>query len=150
MTQGFGGGFGGEESVVYGCIKDVAYEDGSDRRRTNRDAILALPDMEGLPLLNREMFALPAVGDDPAGQNTQVMHFGSSYRGIEYEWNQWLERFEKLLRSMYWVSVTVHLETEMSGTHSFSWESSGDYHAPHSDDIQIRCEWTHEGWLSGR
>ncbi|WIO73330.1 hypothetical protein QP938_08425 [Porticoccaceae bacterium LTM1] len=138
----------GQESVVYGCIKDIAAGDASLRRRINREAILALPDQEGWPILSREMFAVPALEVGAGGQQTQVMHFGASYLGIEYEWTHWMQQFEELLRKMYWVSATVHLETELSGTHSFIWEASGDYHSPNSDDIQIRCEWTHEGWLS--
>lgn len=137
----------GQESVVYGCIKDVITGDVRQRHNTNRDAILALPDAEGWPVVNREMFAVPTLELAAGGQHTQVMHFGASYRGIEYEWTHWLEQFESLLRNMYWVAATVHLETELSGIHSFVWEADGDFHRPGSDDIHIRCEWVHEGWL---
>ncbi len=138
----------GQESVVYGCIKDVVTGDIQQRHHANRDAILALPDAEGWPVVNRDMFAVPTLQLVADGQHTQVMHFGASYLGIEYEWTHWLEQFENLLRKMYWVAATVHLETELSGTHSFMWEANGSYHSPGDGDIQIRCEWTHEGWLN--
>ena len=46
---------------------------------------------------------------------------------------------------MYWVSAYVHLETEMSGVHSFIWESiDAEYHTPGSNNIHLRCEWVKE------
>ncbi len=81
------------------------------------------------------------------GFRTEVLHFGASYQGIEYEWQHWLSQFESLLAKMYWVSVVVHLETELSGVHSFCWESTGDYHHPGAAVTNVRCEWVHESWL---
>ncbi len=136
-----------EESVVYGCIKDTVHEQNvSHRIQTNRDALLALPAAESWPLLSREMFAATAHAADIA-VHTEVVHFGASYLGIEYEWGVWMEQFEALLSRMYWVTATVHLETEGSGTHSFIWETTDEYHEPGNSDIRLRCEWVHESWL---
>ena len=133
-----------EESVVYGCIKDSIYEQNvSHRLAANREALAALPSAEDWPLLSREMFAATDHATD-IEIHTEIVHFGASYRGIEYEWQLWMEQFEALLRKMYWVSVTVHLETEMSGVHSFVWETSDEYHQPGQSDIQLRCEWVHD------
>lgn len=138
-----------QESIVYGCIKDASWlELDSTRRRTNREAMLGLPPADDWPLLCRDMFAIPRLEPDRSNYTTEVMHFGASYRAIEYEWEQWIEKFEQLLSQMYWVSATVHLETELSGTHTFSWESRGNCHVPHSGDMQVRCEWSHEGSLA--
>jgi hypothetical protein len=87
------------------------------------------------------MFSVPEQQATDASLMTEVMHFGASYQGVEHEWNYWLEQFESLLRKMYWVSATVHLETEMSGLHSFVFETDGVAHEPNQSDIQIRCEW---------
>ncbi|WP_426416791.1 hypothetical protein [Aestuariirhabdus sp. LZHN29] len=141
------------ESIVYGCIKDLPF--GNDRemwlrRKHNQRAIKSLPGMDDWPFLSREMFA--ATGSMPTEASTyqtQVIHFGASYRAIEYEWEQWVAKFEQLLQSMYWVSVAVHLETELSGTHTFTWDSDTSYHQPGSGDIKVRCEWQHEGSLGG-
>ncbi len=136
------------ESIVYGCIKDsLVGAQQSERIRANRHAMLALPHADEWPFLCQEMFSIP----DPvvhAGQyQTEVMHFGASYRAVEYEWNQWLEQFESLLKNMYWVSATVHLETELCGTHTFTWESRRNFHTPGSDDIYVTCQWSHEDVL---
>ena len=125
-----------EESVVYGCIKDAVYRpDGVDRIKANREAMNSLP--------SAESSSSQLAGD--ISQHTEIVHFGAPYQGIEYEWQMWIEQFEALLRKMYWVSAYVHLETEMSGVHSFIWESiEAEYHSPGSDDIRLRCEWVKE------
>lgn len=137
-----------QESVVYGCIKDVVFTSNMDqtrqRRLANRRVLTSLPSIEDWPLISREMFVLPSetlVVDD---LHTDVVPFGNSYKGVEYEWQQWLQRFEDILQNMYWVSATVHLETEFNGTHTFTWHADQDYHEPNSGPLSMRCEWTHE------
>lgn len=132
------------ESVVYGCIKNVAPLDSTEHRRSNRQAMLELPSAESWSLLNREMFAVPDKHCGDLELGTDVMHFGASYQGVEHEWQYWLEQFEKLLRKMYWVSATVHLETELSGLHSFVFETDGAAHRPNESAINIRCEWARD------
>lgn len=138
-----------QESIVYGCIKDIAYSEyESTRRRQNRQAMLSLPTADDWPFLCQEMFSIPSAEANRANYQTEVMHFGASYKAIEYEWEQWIEKFEALLNQMYWVSATVHLETELSGTHTFTWEANSNFHAPNSGNMQVRCEWSHEGSLA--
>ena len=129
------------ESVVYGCIKNIAVDEVVYHRRHNRDAMDQLPSAESWSLVNREMFSVPEQQATDVSLMTEVMHFGAPYQGVEHEWNYWLEQFESLLRKMYWVSATVHLETEMSGLHSFVFATDGEGHKPDQSDIQIRCEW---------
>lgn len=141
-----------QQSVVYGCIKDTVFGDGDTsadyRRSNNREVMQELPSVEEWPLLSREMFAMPVAGseleEDDDGMHTDVMHFGSSYKAVEYEWEQWLAKFEAMLKRMYWVSATVHLQTELNGTHTFSWESHDEYHAPSESELSVRCEWSRE------
>jgi len=106
--------------------------------------MLELPSAESWTLVNREMFSLPENTMTDISLSTEVMHFGASYKGVEHEWKYWLEQFENLLRKMYWVSATVHLETEMSGLHSFVFETSDAAHVPNQSNINIRCEWLKE------
>lgn len=134
-----------QESIVYGCIKDVAlYHEQTERRRANREAMLSLPEAEEGEYLNRSMFAIPSLDTVPGGYQTDVMHFGASYRAVEYEWDEWINSFEALLRKMYWVSATVHLETELNGIHTFSWTSLSNSHVPGAQGIQLQCEWSRE------
>jgi hypothetical protein len=106
--------------------------------------MLALPSVESWTLVKREIFVLPVSVTENINLSTEVMHFGASYQGVEHEWKYWLEQFENLLRKMYWVSATVHLEIEMSGIHSFVFETGSAAHVPNQSDINIRCEWLKE------
>lgn len=136
-----------QESIVYGCIKDLvstANDETMARRQANLQVMQELPSAEDWPLLSREMFAASPDGLDIGSVHTDVIHFGSSYKAIEHEWNEWLAQFESLLRNMYWVSATVHLETELNGTHTFIWEPDAAFHAPNRGGINLRCEWSHE------
>lgn len=138
-----------QESIVYGCIKDAPFEQEEfQHREANRHAISTLPAANEWPLISREMFTLPTLRPVGGYYQTEVMHFGASYKAIEYEWEQWIADFEALLKQMYWVSATVHLETELSGTHTFTWQSSANSHQPGSSDINIHCEWSQETALS--
>jgi len=138
-----------QESIVYGCIKDYGQgANRAERRRANREAMLSLPSGDDWLLLHKDMFAIPSVEDWSGQYQTEVMHFGASYRAVEYEWEQWIASFENLLRKMYWVSATVHLETELSGTHTFNWTSLSDSHVPGSGNVQVKCEWSRESVIA--
>jgi hypothetical protein len=140
-----------EESIVYGCIKDTLYaSQGSDaqlHRDNNRKVLMSLPSVEDWPLLSREMFSMPVPLTDLYQMQTDVMHFGSSYKAVEHEWDQWIARFEEMLKGMYWVSAIVHLETELNGRHTFTWEAEDSYHEPNSEALSVRCEWSRESAL---
>jgi hypothetical protein len=144
-----------QESIVYGLIRDIpaggeleAYR----RRRTNWSAIQELPSSldDDWPFLSREMFSMPGPDVYSGTYHTQLIHFAASYNSIEYEWERWISRFEAMLRSMYWSSATVHLETELSGKHTFSWESSGTGHNPNDSELKMVCEWERESNFSPR
>jgi len=135
-----------QETLVYGVIRDVASNDNRfllNSRLINCDAILSLTDLDGFPYLTTSMFSIPIEELEQGTYQTQVIHFAGSYQAVEYHWEAWIAKFEDLLKRMYWVSATVHLETELLGTHTFHWDSPGAYHAP-SDDLSVHCEWEHE------
>ncbi len=139
-----------QESIVYGCIKDLPMAPELDlrkRRMVNRTRLLELPRSfdEDSPFLCADMFSLPGVDLFTGSYHTQVIHFGASYRAVEYEWELWMQKFENLLRKMYWVSATVHLETELSGKHTFLWEAPANgCHTPDSGNMRMKCEWERE------
>ena len=146
-----------QESIVYGCIKNyvdngsnsvdginVIGSLGSNRREANRQALLSLPDLDEWPYLCQEMFSIPRVKAERDQYQTHVVHFGASYRAVEYEWNLWIKKFEGLLQQMYWVSAVVHLETELTGLHTFTWNAGGVEHTPGKTLEQCQREWTLE------
>lgn len=135
-----------QESIVYGCIRDLPGDDAGvgERRRANLAALAGLPDDDGFPLLPRAMFSAPGADRWDGTYHTQVIHFGASYQAIEYEWEHWLARFEALLSRMYWVSAVVHLQTELSGNHTFVYEPRNGVHRPGDGPLAVRCEWEHD------
>jgi len=139
-----------QESIVYGVVRDIAYGlqmERRVRRAHNRQVVESLPDGDGWPFICREMFGISGFDEMAGTYQTQVIHFGASYRAIEYEWQLWMKKFEELLQQMYWVSAKVHLETELSGVHTFIWDCEGGFHAP-GGPLQVRCEWEREGGIA--
>lgn len=140
------------ESFVYGCIKDrVSPSDVNLRQRRciNKAAILSLPRRDTWPYLSADIFSSSGEDELAGTFYSQIIHFGASYHAVEQSWGQWIDKFEELLQKMYWSSVVVHLETEQSGNHIFTWESSsGHYHEPNTGSLELHREWVREGSLS--
>lgn len=135
-----------QETIVYGVIKDVATDNSAlqlKARLTNCQALLDLDEVDTFPYLTSGMFSIPAEEMEQGTYQTQVIHFAASYQAVEYHWEEWMAKFEALLKKMYWVAAKVHMETELSGNHTFFWESSSDYHSP-SEELSVRCEWEQE------
>ncbi len=135
------------ESIVYGSIRDWPSDhplESRMRRESNRQVLGELPAGDAWPFLGREMFACSQQSGRGLYQ-TQVIHFGASYRAVEYEWSLWVEQFEALLRRLYWANAVVHLETELNGTHTFRWESDNGLHSPQDGALRVRCAWEREG-----
>ena len=95
------------ESIVYGCIRDWPSDSPAEsrlRREINRQVLDDLPAGDAWSFLGREMFACCEQPGDGLYQ-TQVIHFGASYRTVEYEWSLWIKQFEALLKRLYWASA---------------------------------------------
>ncbi|MDQ7985768.1 hypothetical protein QYS36_12565 [Pseudomonas sp. G34] len=141
------------ESIVYGNIRDWPSDSPAEsrlRRLLNKQVLDALPSGDAWPFLGREMFSCCQQPGSGLYQ-TQVIHFGASYQTIEYEWKLWVAEFEALLKRLYWASAVVHLETELSGTHTFRWEAESEngLHSPQDGALRVRCAWEREGGLRG-
>ena len=117
-----------QASIVYGYIRAAAAGQSAldaQRQQVNLLALDALPMAEDAHLVHRGMFGDQSVD---GGAAVQVIHFGACRPGLEYQWDNWIEQFEVVLRRMCWSRVTVHLETQALGTHTFVWVAScGDY-----------------------
>lgn len=113
----------GHISLVYGHIIGEAWrsEDYHKLQRLNKKVIDSLPDNDdGFPWITRRMFLVPDPDKDKMYRD-QVIVFGASYKSVEHEWEEWLDKFEAILKQLYWSSVTIHLETELVGTHKYEW-----------------------------
>jgi len=138
------------EAIVYGYIRDLAGDirgvPAAERCAHNRRVLDGLPPRDHGALVFREMFGF--TGGDGEDGLSALVHFSCNGLGLEYEWKAWMAEFEGLLADMYWFSAIVHLETELSGKHTFSWDANCTLHAPAQPGISVRCEWSREGLLA--
>ena len=109
-------------SEIYGCIIGPDYyEQTTLMWRRNADRINALADADDWPPLTRDMFAVP---EDEHNFNIQMIAFCASQNGVHL-WARWLEKFETLLKTLYWDEVNLHLRTEAWGTFHYVWTPLG-------------------------
>lgn len=118
----------GHEAILYGRIIGASGIPGPNYRvyqNRNSAVIRRLPREDDWPWLVRGMFSIP--GSPEGTYRRQVIHFGASIkdeasdRGI---WDEWLGKFEAVLRRLYWWSAVVHLATEFEPPRTFEWVPS--------------------------
>jgi hypothetical protein len=88
-------------------------------QRLNRAEIATLPETDEWPFLTRSMFAIP--GDEPkeGTYRSQLIHFGATFKSIEWSWDEWLVKFESLLVRLFWRDAYLHLKTELVGDYDY-------------------------------
>lgn len=127
----------GHISIVYGHIIGATWrnEDYHKLQRLNKEVINVLSDYdEVFPWITRSMFLVPNPDKDKLYKD-QVIVFGASYKSVEHEWEEWLGKFEIILKQLYWSNATIHLETELVGNHRYEW----------TFDISQPDNWTFKG-----
>ena len=113
----------GHISIVYGNIIGATgqTDDFHKLQRLNKNIIESLPVTDDIfPWITKSMFLVPDP-DKNRIYRDQVIVFGASYKAVEHEWDEWLNKFEAILRQLYWTSATIHLDTELVGAHTYQW-----------------------------
>ncbi|MEQ9442744.1 MAG: hypothetical protein RIG62_27125 [Cyclobacteriaceae bacterium] len=130
----------GHESIVYGHICAIVNQPpkGDKLLELNYKIIQELPNTDDYPWITKWMFNTIPMGTQPIYRN-QIIHFGASYKQVESEWSQWLDKFELILKKLYWFSATVHLETELVGDHKYEWVANIDHW--NNEKIEPTTEW---------
>ena len=111
-----------QQSIIYGFIQGAEWisSDIHKLHRMNKDVIDALPESDSFPHLSRGMFCI--TGGEPQGiLRGQIIHFAASMKDPELAWRKWLEKFEALLRKLYWFNAVVHLRGEIIGDQQYDW-----------------------------
>jgi hypothetical protein len=112
----------GANAVIYGAIAGPWPAGPTVWRRMNRHnrAVLRmLPDTDEYPPLARGMFAV--TDRRRLYWQAQVIHFGWSTRNFAEHWSEWREKFEGLLRQLFWTTARVHVEAEYDGNWTCTW-----------------------------
>ncbi len=93
----------------------------------NWAAIQCLPEEDRWPFLTRGMFSRsPDVRADGPLVTTyrgQVLFFGGSFSSLHDDLDEWLAKFEALLRQLAWEHASVQVITEWVGHYHFHWEA---------------------------
>ena len=108
-------------TIIYGRISGAfgKFEDFYKLHRLNAEVINSLPiDDSEFPWINRSMFSIP---NEQGTFRDQVITFGASYKTLENSWHLWIEKFEEVLKRLFWYDVTIHAEFEVRGDYKYSW-----------------------------
>jgi hypothetical protein len=119
-------------------------QDAATQIARRNDAVLnALPERDEWPPLCRPMFGWPPPDDPSIAFRSRLIHFAAIQKELDQWLRDWIDKFEGLLRSLYWESVYVRVETAYLGTYEFGWRPTdgwlSDLHA-----IRLRpvTEWS--------
>lgn len=114
-------------TIIYGhiCGAFGKTDDYYKLYELNKNIINSLPEIDdsGYPWINRSMFSIP---NEQGLFRDQIITFGASYKTLEYKWHTWLEKFEEILKQLYWFNVTIHVEFEVLGNYTYEWEIDTD------------------------
>lgn len=110
------------ETILYGMIDagEIDSEVGLNvHHQRNLEVLQSLPESDEHPALVRSLFSTPGPA---ATYNSQVIHFGGSFKMLERHFHEWLDKFEAMLKQMYWYSVILHLDSELlEGDYEYQW-----------------------------
>lgn len=105
----------GAKSLIIGYIEEPFIADQHKNflvKDHNRAKLFILPKIDQWPRITRGFFSVS--GSEETYSNS-LIYFGGTFKQIEDEWSQWLDKFESLLRTLIWMRVKLLLETEYRG-----------------------------------
>ncbi|CAM2067186.1 hypothetical protein SCOR_17545 [Sulfidibacter corallicola] len=109
------------ETIIYGMIDagELELETLNPHHARNLEILATLPETDASPALVRDMFH---VAPAAATHRSQVIHFAGSFESLETQWEAWLDKFEALLRRLYWFGAVIHLDSELfEGDYRYEW-----------------------------
>lgn len=140
-----------EEARVYGCIIGIpgSTADWYGLYPLNHAVVDSLPVEDDYPPLTRGIFTVPMdyAQRGSAFYREQVIHFGASFNHLSDTWSIWLEKYEALLRRLYWSEARLHLRIELYGSYDYRWEAAwiGDVPPWYRSPPEPTSNWTFEG-----
>jgi hypothetical protein len=89
--------------------------------RHNEDMLQSLPLVDDWPPVCRPMVAWPAADAPMIVYRNRLFHLAASLKELDWSLRTWLDKFECLLRRLYWESAFVRVELAYLGIHEFTW-----------------------------
>jgi hypothetical protein len=124
----------GHRTTISGHIQELWYVNANERQNrwlleSNSRVIDSLPIEDDFPPLSRRMFSFSPLSPSGRGElltstyRGRVIYFGGSFSSIFDGWEEWLTKFENLLRRLYWEHAAVVLITEYLGNYFYHWDA---------------------------
>jgi len=148
----------GMKSFLYGYIEEAwpgARTDGSAMRRQllldntrsieqhNDQKLQMLPLEDKWPPVSRHMFACPPWDAPMINFRTRPIHFAASLKEVDFELRDWLDKFEALLRQLYWEKAVVHFDGAYIGSQKFEWRPAIEWvHRLTDGVLEPIVDWT--------
>jgi hypothetical protein len=88
------------------------YRDVCEKYHTENMKILSnLPEDDEFPALTKNMFMPSGISESEGGSRSErAIFFGGYYNHILSSLPKWLDKFELLLKSLYWHSATIYID----------------------------------------
>ncbi len=111
----------GHCATIYGCIDGGMWitTDWQRLHVLNEQVIADLPDSDTYPPLCQGMFAITR-GKGTRWQ-TQSIHFAWSAKNLDDNFLEWRQKFESLLKRLYFWKARLHIEQEIDGDATLIW-----------------------------
>lgn len=107
---------GGDPTLMQ-HLHDTAREIG----RHNEAVLEGLPSEDDWPPLCRPMFGWAPANAPMIAYKNRLIHLAASLKEMDWELRDWLDKFEGLLRRLYWESAFVRFEGAYLGVSEFTW-----------------------------
>jgi len=95
--------------------------------RHNRMIMSTLPPADTWPPLDRHMFGWVPADAEVSNHYGLNIHFAASLKEVDWDLRTWLDKFEVLLRCLYWERVVLHFEAAYLGHHTFTWRPKEEW-----------------------
>ena len=89
--------------------------------RHNETVLNELPIEDKWPPLCRHMFGWAPTKTPMIIYKNRLIHFAASLKEMDWALRDWLDKFELLLRQLYWESAFVRFEGAYLGDFEFTW-----------------------------
>ena len=87
----------------------------------NRAKLFGLPKTDIWPPLSRTLFSTTL--EQETYQDPLIYFAGTFNFGVD-DWDEWIKKFEVLLKSLVWIEAKVFLETDFENNHAYIWKAS--------------------------
>lgn len=95
--------------------------------RHNEATLEALPKHDRFPPLCRDMFSWAPSDVPMIRYKNRLLHFAASMKQIDSSMRTWLDKVESLLKTLYWESAYVRIQTAYMGTCEFAWQVPSEW-----------------------